>query len=213
MYLSIFDLDKTLLKTNISYEYYLYLYKKKVYKKISIFQIIYFFLFYRIFKEDIRTFHIKIFNKYLKGKNADTIIKYVDVFLDKYLEIFFYKPAVLRLQEAIYNRHYIALYSSSPFFLVKPIADILKINDYKASIYKLDERNNFDKIDIIMDGNEKAKAAKTLIKELNISKENVYVYSDSIQDLKLFEVANNKIAVQPSYKLKKIFKKNNWEII
>jgi len=149
----------------------------------------------------------------LKNIDFDDLKKHVDIFLDKYLIDLFYMPAVLRLQKAIHENHYIAIYSSSPFFLVEPIAQILKVNEYKSTIYSLNENNKFKKIILILDGGKKAFFGKELMKKLNISKEDVTVYSDSVEDLKLFDIANNKIAVQPSKNLRKIFVKNNWEII
>ncbi len=213
MQLSIFDLDRTLLKTNLSFKFYLYLYKKKIFNKKSIFEQIYFFIRFKYFNMSLRALHELIFNKSLKNKSYEDLIGHIDVFLDKYLDRLFYLPAIKKLQEAILNNHYIALFSSSPFFLVKPIANILKINEYKATLYDLDEESKFKKINLIVDGKQKAKYAQMLIEKLKITKDQLYVYSDSIEDLELFEIAANKIAVKPCKKLYKIAKKNNWEII
>jgi HAD superfamily hydrolase (TIGR01490 family) len=211
--LSIFDLDNTLLKTNLSFKFYLYLYKKKFFNKKSIFDQIYFLIRFKYFNMSLRSLHKLIFNKSLKNKSYDSLISHIDIFLDKYLDRLFYLPAVKKLQEAIANGHYITLFSSSPSFLVKPIADILKINDYKATIYDLDKDNKFIKINLIVDGKKKAEYAQILMKELKITKKQVYVYSDSIDDLDLFNIAENKIAVRPCKKLYKISKSSYWEII
>ena len=64
-----------------------------------------------------------------------------------------------------------------------------------------------------MDGNEKAKEATLLMNKLNILKKDVSVYSDNIDDLKLFDLAAKKIAVRPCPKLSKLSKQNSWEII
>lgn len=213
MVLSIFDLDGTLIKTNLSFKFYLYLYKKRIFQKRSIFEQIYIYLRFKYFNMSLRKLHKIIFNKSLKNKSFNEISKHIDVFLDKYLGRLFYLPAVKKLQEAILNNHYIVLYSSSPSFLVKPIADILKIKEYQATIYDLDEENKFKKINLIVDGKQKAKYAQILMDKLQINKDQIYVYSDSNKDLKLFDIAGNKIAVKPCKKLLKIAKKNNWEII
>jgi phosphoserine phosphatase len=161
----------------------------------------------------LQSLHEVTFNTFLKNKSYDDIKRHVNVFLDKYLVKLFYMPAVLRLQKAISENHYITIYSSSPFFLVGPIADLLKVNEYKSSLYSLNNHNKFEKIKLILDGEKKASYALELMKKLNISKEEVYVYSDSIEDLSLFEISGNKIAVQPGKSLKKIFIENGWEII
>jgi len=213
VYLSIFDLDRTLLKTNISFKFYLYLYKKNVFDKKSIFEQVYFFMKFRYFNMPLRQLHLRVFEKYLKNKSYNTLAKHVDIFLDKYLDKTFYMPAILRLQKAIHEKHYISLLSSSPFFLVQPIAQILKIDEFKATRYSLDDEDRFKNLDLIMDGNSKAKYAKILMNRLNISKENVVVYSDSIDDIELFKLAQKKVAVKPSRLLNKIAKQNRWEII
>jgi len=137
----------------------------------------------------------------------------VDVFLDKYLDKIFYMPTILKLQKAIFYNHKIAIFSSSPIFLVEPIAKILKVNEYRATKYLFDKENRFEKIDVIMDGRQKAMEARSLIKKLKITKENISVYSDSFQDLDLFEVAKEKVAVQPCKKLKQKAELYSWEII
>lgn len=213
MHLSIFDLDKTLIKTNLSFKFYFYLYKKGVFNKKSIFEQSYFFIKYKYFNKSLRYLHEMIFNKSLKNRIFDELNIYIDSFLDKYLDRLFYLPAIKKLQEAFQNNHYIALFSSSPFFLVKPIADILKIKEYRATLYSLDEKNRFEKIQMIVDGKQKAEYALALMEKLKITKKDVYVYSDSIEDFQLFDLADNKIAVKPCKKLYKIAKQNNWEII
>jgi len=213
VHLSIFDLDRTILKTNISFKFYLYLYKKNVFDKKSIFEQLYFFIKFKYFNMPLRKLHLRVFEKYLKNKSYNTLAKHVDIFLDKYLDKTFYLPSILRLQKAIYENHYISLLSSSPVFLVEPIAKILKINDYKATLYSLDDENKFKNIDLIMDGKSKAKYAKVLMNRLNISKKNVVVYSDSIDDIDLFRLAQKKVAVNPCRQLYKVAKQNHWEII
>ena len=161
----------------------------------------------------LRDLHKVIFNKSLKNKDFNDLKKHIDIFLDKYLNKIFYMPVVKRLQKAIFDNHYIVLLSSSPFFLVEPISNILKANECKATLYSLNKNNQFEDIDFIMDGKEKAKYAQILMKKLKITKDKVEVYSDSIEDLELFEIAGKQIAVRPCKKLYKIAKYNKWEII
>lgn len=141
------------------------------------------------------------------------LIDHVNAFLDKYLYKSFYMPCINKINEASLNNHYLVLLSSSPDFLVKPIGKILKFNECHATVYGVDKDNKFDKIESIIDGDEKEKIAKNIIKKLAVYPSDIYVYSDSIDDLKLFYLAEHKIAVRPNRKLLKVFKKNKWEII
>ncbi|NGX33788.1 MAG: putative hydrolase [Candidatus Anoxychlamydiales bacterium] len=162
---------------------------------------------------NIENLHKVVFEKFLKNKKYSLVTKEIDRFLDKYLDKFFYIPAIKELQKAIFENHYIAIFSSSPVFLVQPISEILKVNEFKATKYLIDQDDKFDKIEVIMNGKKKAKEAKGLMKRLNITKKKVSVYSDSIDDLELFEVAKKKVAVSPSSKLYKLAKKRNWQIL
>ncbi|NGX29507.1 MAG: hypothetical protein KR126chlam4_00886 [Candidatus Anoxychlamydiales bacterium] len=162
---------------------------------------------------DIANLHQVVFEKFLKNRKYSLFTKDIDHFLDKYLDKIFYMPAILELQKAMNDNHYIAIFSSSPTFLVEPISKILKVNEFRATKYLFDKDDRFDKIELIMDGEKKAKDAIILMKRLGVEKENVSVYSDSIQDIELFEVAHKKIAVSPCSKLYKLSKKRNWQII
>ena len=65
-------------------------------------------------------------------------------------------------------------------------------------------------IQFLMGGSEKARFIQHLKEK---DKKIVYAFSDSIWDLPLFSTADYKIAVNPDRKLKKIAKKNLWQVI
>jgi len=213
VYLSIFDLDGTILKINSSFYFYIFLFKKKIFKRKTIFRLFIYYLRYKYFNLSIEKLHKKVFTRYVKGLDIKLFSENFDKFLDKYLNHAFYMPSINKINESFYNNHLILLLSSSPSFIVSPIAEILKIQNFKATEYKLNEENKIQKIFFIMNGAKKAAIALDVMKKNNIDKENVFVYSDSIHDMKLFDVAKNKIAVNPCKKLKKIAIKNGWEIV
>jgi phosphoserine phosphatase len=211
--LSIFDLDKTILKINTSFHYYIYLYKNRILPFTSLFKLFKYYIKYQFFNLSPKELHNVVFNRFLKGKYLNIISDYVDTYLEKYLSKSFYLPSILKMQTAINRKDHVILLSNSPDFLVKKIVDILKINDYRASTYIVDAKNRLLNIEKIIDGKEKKKIALKIAGKLNIKKENIEVYSDCIWDLPLFDIAGKKIAVNPSKKLLKHAKKNNWEII
>ncbi len=212
MHLSIFDLDSTLLRLNSSFHYYIFLYKHKIFPKSSILKLSKHYFKYQFLDLSPEDLHSIVFNNFLKGRYLNIISEYVDMYLEKYLDSIFYMPALKACQKAICQGHVIYILSNSPEFLVRPIAKILKVK-YKASSYRLDKENRLIEIDSIMDGNAKAKYAKQLIKELSLKKEDVTVYSDSIWDLPLFEIAGIKIAVNPEDKLLDKAKMEKWKIL
>ena len=60
---------------------------------------------------------------------------------------------------------------------------------------------------------KKAQCAKEIIEKLKILKKDITVYSDSIDDLELFHMADNKVGVNPCRRLNQVVKKNNWKSI
>ncbi|MBI5346752.1 MAG: HAD-IB family phosphatase [Chlamydiae bacterium] len=213
MHLTIFDFDNTLLKVNSSFRYYLFLYNKKVFSLFSLFPLTFLYIRYRFFNLPASKLHEKVFALLLKGQDFFKISKYADLFWEKKISKFFYLPAVLKLQSAIKDGHYIVLMSNSADFLVEPVFKMLKINEYKASSYLLDKNNKISQIKIMMDGEEKKRQALALSKKLNIGSEEITVYSDSACDLPLLEISKHPVAVHPSYRLNKIAKKRGWEVI
>jgi phosphoserine phosphatase len=110
-----------------------------------------------------------------------------------------------RAQEE-FGKESVFLVSSSPDFLVAPMAALLGIKNILATSYKKDELGNFCSIDSIVDGNKKRQYFEKVQAPL-------YVYSDSIVDLPLLELADTPIAVFPDRRLKRLAKNRGWRII
>ena len=166
-----------------------------------------YFLENKFFNLSLKGLHYKVFDKYLKNKDFSQIEKHLQVFLDKYLINFFYMPALNRAYTAIKENHYMVLLTSAPSFLAEPIFKMLKFNEYRSSIYKVNKKNKFESISYILDGLGKAEIVS------KYKNDEITVYSDSMEDFPLFELATNKVCVNPCKKLKKIAKNLNWEII
>lgn len=211
MQLSIFDLDRTLLTVNTSFKYYSYLRKKGFFSFYSFFFASFYFFLYFFFLISPEKLHYLAFNRFLRNKKA-FFLNDITAFLAD-LKQYHYLPAMRSLEMAKQNGHFILILSSSPSFLVKEIARDLNADGFGASEYLIDENNTFKEITTLMDGQEKAKNALLIAKKLNVSRENIWVYSDSIWDLPLFEIAEHRVAVNPDKRLCSFFKKNNWLII
>ena len=62
-------------------------------------------------------------------------------------------------------------------------------------------------------GKYKQKMTQELINELNINLNDSFAYGNSQADIHLLKMVGNPVAVQPNIPLKKVAKKNNWQIL
>ncbi len=213
MSLYIFDLDKTLIKGNGSFKFYFYLYSARFFSPFSVFYSISYYLRHRFFRLSLAGLHQKVFKTFLEGRSLIEVLRYVDLFLDQKLDKMLNPKTLSYLTSAKENGHHISILSSSPSFLVKPIAERLKVDSWRATEYGRDSSSNFTKIDLLVEGEEKAVIAKELAKKLSIDIKEIVVFTDSISDLPLARIAGRVVAVRPDRKLRSICRREGWEII
>ncbi len=200
--LSVFDLDHTLLRINVSYCFCLYLYRKKILSLIDVAFAAFYYIRHRYLKLSFLDYHSKLFERLLKGKSLNLLNEQADQFIEEILPSYLYPPAFSALKQAEYTM----ILSSSPDFLVGKIAKKLGVDKYRATQYLVDKDQKLCKISSVMHGDFKAKA---------IMGENgeVAAYSDSILDLPMLLCAKKPVAVNPDRKLKTFALKNGWLII
>lgn len=211
--LSAFDLDNTLLKVNCSFKFGTYLFKQGVFSIPTLLRL---FSLYWTFRAGFLTMielHHRVFNLLFIGRSRDLYAEYAEHFLDEHFESFLNPVALKRLRQAQDQNDYICILSSSPDFLVKLFATRLGVLVYKGSGYGVDKKGNFSKISDLVLGETKAVFLEASAKKLNIPKEAIYAYSDSIFDLPFLAAAGRPIGVNPDAKLRKICKEKQWHIL
>lgn len=211
MKLVVFDFDHTLITVNSSFRYYFFLRSKKIFSFSSLFKAMPYYLKYYFLKISPEMLHNMIFEKFLMGMLFSEVTQYVEAFWDKYFNYYCYMPAIKRLKEAKQNGDHVILLSNSPDFLIAPIAKRLNVDEFKATVYGVDEKNKFTSICKMMNGILKREYVLDIAKTLNIKE--IVAYTDSIWDLPLLECANEAIVVNPDVKLSKIYKQNKWKKI
>ncbi len=211
--ISLFDLDHTLLNENCSFLFGSYLYKHKLFSTYTMFKLVGYYSFHKLGFLSLKELHQNIFKQIFLGRNADSIKQLVKPFIDKHLNDLLYTPSINRLRAAKGNSHFVSILSNSPDFLVGPIATFLGVDDWKATIYKVNEEGNFSEISSFFEGENKAEYLSCVAKRFNLAKEHVIAYSDSFLDLTFLHAAGTAVAVKPDRKLKCVSLKNNWEII
>jgi len=210
---SAFDLDHTLLKENSSFSFGKYLYQQKHISLSAFLFIIRSSIYYNLGFLSITALHQRAFERLFCGKSLPLVELWVSSFLDKHLEGLLYSPAIKALKEAQQAGHITAIISSSPLFIVEPIAIRLGLTFCQATQYAIDKDNRFCEIASLMLGEDKARFLINFMNQQKISKNKVIAYSDSFQDLPFLLAAGSAVAVNPDRKLRLFCLKNNWPII
>lgn len=211
--LYVFDVDRTLLKHNCSFRFYYHLLKQGYFSFHSLLLSISYYIRFRFLGMPLFTLHEKVFQHFLEGQSYSFLREEGRSFLNECLEQMLYEPCLAHLKKAMEKGDYILLLSSSPDFMIEPIAEVLQVHEWEATKYSLDENSCLESIFHLIGGVEKVQRAQQVSERLNISHRNIVAYSDSISDLPLMEFAGKAIAVNPDRKLKKIAEKRDWEIL
>ena len=212
-HISIFDLDHTLFNENSSFRFGIYLYQQGIISLASLLFILGCNIRHKLGMITIPQLHQSAFKKLFLGRNASSITDHANHFLDRHFEELTYLPALKKLQTAQNEGHLTIILSSSPDFLVGPIAQRFRVDRWEATRYAVDRELRFCAISKLMLGEDKAKYIEKLLEQLKLSKQNVTAYSDSHVDLPFLMAAGNAVGVNPNKKLKAICKENNWPII
>lgn len=187
--------------------------KKKIFSNISILRAFRYFIKFSIFSLSPSELHREVFERFLKGRKENEIFEKVDEFLDLFLKDFLNEKVVKFLKKAKKENNYILMLSNSPQNLALSIAKRLGIENACASVYTKDENGRFSSISQIMDGKTKARFALETAKKEKISKNEIEVFTDSIWDRPLLEIANKCFVVNPDKKLFALAKAKGWNFI
>lgn len=211
--ISAFDLDRTLFRENSSYYFGLYLYRQRRIPLRSLIFILTCNVRFALGLISIQRLHQKAFDYLFRGKARSLIKKWAVDFVDSHFDLLIYKPACERMKQAQESGHLTAILSSSPAFLVEPIAKRFGVSVWQSTEYAVDEEQNFCHISRLVLGRDKALFIADLLKQQGLSKDDIIAYSDSFHDLPFLESAGTAIGVNPDRKLRSICLRKNWTII
>lgn len=212
-HLAVFDLDKTIVAHNCSFDFCRYLVSKKVLPGASLLSSLLYYARHLFFGLDLLSLHRNVFASMLKGRSLPAIEENVEPFLKSYLFSKMYPPVLSRLRRAQHLGHYTLILSNSPSFLVNKIAQLLGVDEARATEYAVDKDHNLSHITSIMQGKDKASCVNEIAQKLSIDRANITAYSDSILDLPLLLSAGTAIAVNPDRKLRRFSENHHWTIL
>ena len=212
-HISAFDLDRTLIKGNASFAFFLYLLKKGSVHLKGLLYSPFYFLRHRYFDMTLKQLHESVFKRFLQGVSLPYLERHVDGFVKTKFERLCYEPALRRLREAQERGDYTMILSNSPHFLVGPIAAHLGVDEWKATEYGIDSGGHLSRIESLFQGREKALYLEGRGDELGVPRESITAYSDSHLDLPFLSAAGKAVVVNPDYRLRRASKRHAWEEI
>lgn len=211
--ISAFDLDHTLFSVNSSYCFGRYLYTKK---KISIGSFAFIIgcnVCYHAGWLSIIKLHESAFRHLFHSRSLLLVRQWAADFVEENFDALLYFPAIEKLMSAQRAGHLTAIFSSSPDFLVEPIAKRLNVSFWDSTHYAVDKDHLFCDIAKLMLGEDKARLLEALAIKHGVPKQEIYAYSDSHLDLPFLKAAGTAYGVNPSRKLRSLCRRNSWSII
>ncbi|RYY76726.1 MAG: HAD family hydrolase [Gammaproteobacteria bacterium] len=214
MRLAIFDLDNTLIAGDSDHSWGKFLVAKKlVDAEVYARENDRFYQQYKAATLDIHeylSFSLAPLTRY----SLEELAAFHDEFMRDYIEPVMQPKALALLQQHRMQGDYLLIITATNSFVTHPIAKRLKVDDILASDAEI--------IDNCYTGkgtgtpcfqNGKVIRLQEWLKEKNITLEDAYFYSDSINDLPLLEQVPNPVAVDPDDRLEKVALERGWKIM
>lgn len=202
-----FDLDGTLLYCNSSLRFCFFLASRSALSLSDLLFCLVQYTRHRFFRLPLLTLHESVFRRLFKGKKVEALHVHVSDFLSQQIPHFYYLPALNTLKTLQKSGVRIMILSSSPRFIVEPIAHLLGVNEVLATDYRVDDAGALHSIDSLVDGEKKARFLHSLEGSFRMA------FSDSLVDLAFLESADHATVVRGRGRLKKIARKRGWDFI
>ena len=174
-------------------------------------QLVFCYFRHKVFNLALLDCHQIIFHVYFKDKCVHWLHEQVLSFLLQADDLF--HPELLQILHDGKHDHHVVLASSSPDFLVGPIANQLGLTHWIGSIYAINDHQRASYLKKLVDGKAKAEYVQDLAKTLQVPLNQMTFYTDSILDLPLLEIVGKKVCVNPDRKLTQLAELHNWEIM
>lgn len=206
MLLAVFDLDHTLIRSNIAFELGKYLYRRRCLGFFRSVFLVFAYLFYKVGCLSVPLLH-RLYDIYIYRKlQGDAGTRLVDGFLKNFPQYLWNQALIDAFKRAKHSGAYTLLLSSSPAFLVEPIGRQLGTDLARGTTYSKNSPPN------VMDGAGKARAVTDFAKMKKIPLREVAAYSDSIQDLPMLRLVGKPVAVSPGFRFRAACRRYGIEI-
>ncbi|MFB6342963.1 HAD family hydrolase [Saccharicrinis sp. FJH62] len=212
-YIAFFDLDETILAVNSGRILVKECYRNGVMSRSDLLKAYWLSILHKLKLKSSRRSSLSMM-KWLKGTEA----KFMQEFTDKVVEeklVSFIRPEIKKeIHTHRENGSRIVMLSAALTFIVKPIAEYLKFDDYICSDpevengYYTGNPNGPVCID-----DEKEKQIREYCQQNKVVLSDVWFYGDSWSDRFALNIVGHPVCVQPDSRLLKRSKEKNWRVI
>lgn len=151
---------------------------------------------------------VEIYVKQLQGINKS----YIEFIANQVISLNgekIYKYSRDRIQHHKERGDFVFFISGSPDFLVSKMAEKYDITEFRASIYEVDENDNFTgELQGMWDSKNKLKSVKELIDKYDLDLENCYAYGDTAGDYSMLKMVGKPIVINPNRELFMMIRKD-----
>lgn len=205
----LFDLDHTLLKVNSSFRFGIYLYRNGVFSFMKFVSLLCYYSCHLLGFFPISYLHEKASTLFFEGLSVQLLKQHVVCFIDQQLDQMLNIQLITILNQAIADNHFVAILSSSPQFLVQPIAERLGVSHYIGTEYSINSDGTLGALVHSVQGVDKAQ----FVEKLKFQSDEIAAYSDSHFDLPLLKSVGYPVAVNPSKLLRRASVERGWQIL
>jgi HAD superfamily phosphoserine phosphatase-like hydrolase len=212
--LAIFDIDGTIFRKNLAFELLNELSWMKVFPKTVRSELMTLYghwLDNEGTYEAYRTKLVELYEKNLKGKSQEDIIKAAKIvaeFNAKRTYIF-----AKKIIEEMRRDHVMLMISGSPVEIVKEYAEILKFDAYFGSVYELDKNKLYTGKTVFEPTHDKGSVVKQFVAENDLTLVGSFGMGDTRSDASFLELVDQPIAFNPDLNLRQIAEEKDWKIM
>lgn len=201
-----FDLDKTLSKKNLSFTFGKFLYRRSFFTFKDMLKLTGFYTRHKLGKISLFELHQKSYEQVFYGQRRAVLPQLMELYLLQEGSALFRPPLVEKLQELKGLGHEVILLSSSPSFVVEPVAKTLGFKECLSTRY------GDAGVEFLLTGAEKGAYIKAHLSNKDSALKSL-AFSDSIDDLPMLEAVEEPVAVFPDKRLRKVAFQRGWQII
>jgi HAD superfamily hydrolase (TIGR01490 family) len=162
---------------------------------------------------DRRTFNELLFSTY-EGTTQDRLLVLADEAFDTVLKKALHPHAKSLVQRCLDEGHEVVLVSGALDFLMKRLADYLGAHHVIANRLEIkDNRATGRLLRPVVAGPEKARLIREHAKERGHDLNECFAYSDSYSDVPMLSVVGHPACVNPDTKLRQLAKAYSWPIV
>ena len=147
-----------------------------------------------------------------KGWEQERVLQVVTEVLEEVISPLIYAEALDLMHDHREAGRLICIVSSSPEEIVKPLAEMLRVDHFIATRPGIEDGKYTGELDFYAYGPYKGEAIAELAEERGLDLGGSYAYSDSVTDLPMLELVGHPVVVNPDKDLRRIATERSWKI-